>query len=82
LAARSARLSDEQIRASQLGELGTTGLEALGYLEMHTAAPASWLDARRELLASAEKPSGLLRFVFLPDLRKLVEAAGAPSAQH
>jgi hexosaminidase len=82
LAARSARLSDEQIRASQLGELGTTGLEALGYLEMHTAAPASWLDARRELLADAEKPSGLLRFVFLPDLRKLVEAAGALSVQH
>ena len=82
LAARSARLSDEQIRASQLGKLGTTGLEALSYLEMHTAAPAGWLDARRELLADAEKPSGLLRFVFLPDLRKLVEAAGAPSVQH
>ena len=82
LAARSARLSDEQIRANQLGELGRTGLEALSYLEMHTAAPAGWLDARRELLADAEKPSGLLRFVFLPDLRNLVEAAGAPSVQH
>jgi len=82
LASRSARLSDQQIRASQLGELGTTGLEALSYLEMHTPAPAGWLDARRELLAEAEKPSGLVRFVFLPDLRKLVEAAGAAPVQH
>jgi len=81
LASRSARLNDEQVRAKQLGQLGTTGLEALSYLEMHTPAPAGWLDAGRQVLSEAEMPSGLLRFVFLPDLRKLVEAAGAPSAQ-
>jgi len=33
------------------------------------------------MLAEAEKPSGLLRFVFLPDLRKLIEAAGTSSVQ-
>jgi hexosaminidase len=81
LASRSARLNDEQTRARQLGQLGSTGLEALSYMEMHTPAPAGWLDARREMLAEAEKPSGLLRFVFLPDLRKLIEAAGTSSVQ-
>jgi hexosaminidase len=78
MAAQSARLSDEQERAQQLGELGSTGLEALSYLDAHTSAPGEWLDACRALLAEAEKPSGLLRFVFLPDLRRLVEAAGTP----
>ncbi len=82
LASRSARLNDEQIRARQLGDLGTTGTEALSYLEMHTPAPAGWLDARRGLLAEAEKPSGLVRFDFLPELRKLVEAVGAAPVQH
>jgi hexosaminidase len=76
MAARSARLSDVQGRAQQLGQLGTAGLEALAYLEAHTAAPAAWVDAQKAAIAEAKKPSGLVRFVFLPEMEKLVEAAG------
>jgi hexosaminidase len=79
LSSQSARLSDEEERARQLGELGTAGLEALAFLQAHAAGSGGWLEARRLLLADAEKPSGLVRFVFVPDLRRLVEAAGAPA---
>jgi hexosaminidase len=76
MAARSARLSDQADRARQLGQLGAAGLEALAYLESHTAAPSAWVDAQKAAIADAKKPSGLTRFVFLPALEKLVEAAG------
>jgi hexosaminidase len=73
MAARSARLSDVQGRAQQLGQFGTAGLEALAFLGAHTAAPAAWVDAQKAAIAEAKKPSGLLRFVFLPEMEKLVE---------
>jgi hypothetical protein len=47
---------------------------------MHAAAPAGWLDAGHAVLADADKPSGLVRFVFLPDMKRLVDAAGASHA--
>jgi hexosaminidase len=78
MATQSARLSDETVRAGQLRDLGAAGLEALAFLQARTTAPAGWLDAQRSLISDAEKSSGLVRFVFLPDLQKLVEAAGAP----
>ena len=72
---RSIRLSDIEERAQQLGNLARVGLEALAYMDAHTQAPAGWLDSRTAVIADAEKPSALVRFVFLPELRKLVEAA-------
>jgi hexosaminidase len=80
MAARSARLSDQADRARQLGAFGRAGLEALAFLEMHAAAPATWVDAQKGAIEDAKKPSGLTRFVFLPQLEKLVEAAGACAA--
>jgi hexosaminidase len=80
MAARSARLSDEDVRARQLGQLATTGLEALAFLEMHSAAPGAWVEAQKATIAEAGKPSGMTRFVFLPDLQKLVESAGTCGA--
>jgi hexosaminidase len=77
MAQRLPRLSDLQIRAMQLGELGTMGLEALAYLDEQAGAPAGWKEAQIAAIATAEKPSGLVRFVFLPAMRKIVEAASA-----
>ncbi|HTX76530.1 MAG TPA: family 20 glycosylhydrolase [Terracidiphilus sp.] len=76
LTATTPRLNDEETRARQLGELGATGLEALAFLESHTTASQGWLDDRRKTLADADQASGLVRFVCLPSLQKLVEAAG------
>lgn len=72
---RSARLSDIEIRARQLGALGQVGLECLAYLDTHTSPTSAWKDNQMATIADAEKPSALVRFVFLPQLRKLVEAA-------
>jgi hexosaminidase len=74
---RTARLSDIETRAQQLGALGTMGLEALADIDEHTGAPAGWKDAQIAAIDAAGKPSGLVRFVFLPAMRKLVEAAAA-----
>jgi hexosaminidase len=77
LCQRSARLNDAADRARQLGQLARAGLESLAYLESHTAAPAGWADQQMAGLADAQKPSALVKFVFLPDLEKLVKSAAA-----
>ena len=77
LAAATPRLNDVEARARQLGELGAAGLEALAILDRHATASQGWLVDRRKTLAGAEQASGLVRFVCIPQLRRLVEAAGA-----
>jgi len=72
---RSIRLSDTETRAKQFGDLARVGLEALSYMDSHTAPPTGWQDSRMAVISDAEQPSALIRFVFLSDLRKLVEAA-------
>ena len=76
MAAESARLSDQADRARQLGDLARAGLEALAFLDHQATAPAGWADAQKAAISDAKKPSGIIRFVFLPDLEKLVDAAG------
>ena len=80
LAATRVRLNDQATRAQQFGALGTAGVEALEYLEDDAAVPAGWKDAKLALIEDAKKPSGMVKFDFLPALQKLVEAA-ASSAQ-
>jgi hexosaminidase len=79
-AQRSVRLSDIDGRAQQLGDLARIGLEALAYMDAHAQPPAGWQDSRMAVISDAEKPAALVRFVFLPEMRKLVEAAGKTSA--
>jgi hexosaminidase len=74
---RSPRLSDTEARARQLGALGQVGLESLAYLDTHTVPASGWQDAQMAVIANADKPLALVRFVFLPALRELVQAAAA-----
>ena len=74
LTMQSPRLNDMGPRAQQLGALGTIGLEAVAYLTQNTHVSSDWKLAKLGIITEAEKPSALVRFVFLPDLRKLVEA--------
>ena len=69
------RLSDLADRAQQLAAFATTGLESLSLLDQHACPPAPWHDTQTAAIDAAGKPSGLVRFVFLPALRKLVDAA-------
>jgi hexosaminidase len=77
MAARSPRLSDAGERASQLGALGTMGLEALSYIQARTTPPQGWKQTQTAAITAAEQPSALVRFVFLADLEKLIEAAAS-----
>jgi hexosaminidase len=78
---RSVRLSDAEARARQLGALGQVGLEALAYLDTQTPPATGWQDGQLAVIADAEKPSALVRFVFLPQLRELVQAAAKISSK-
>lgn len=77
----SPRLSDTSARAQQFGALAEAGLESLAYLNAHIAPPTGWKDAQTALITEAQKPSALVRFVFLPDLQKLVDAAAQQQLQ-
>jgi hexosaminidase len=76
LSQTTARLSDIGPRVQQLGQLAQMGLESLAFLDAHTAVPAGWLDKQKAVLKDAEQQSGYVKFVFLPALGKLVDAAG------
>jgi hexosaminidase len=78
------RMSDAAVRAQQLGELGSLGLNALSQLNPNNPALHGSLRGtiRSAAIDDAAKPAALVRFTFLDSLRKLVTAASAPGATH
>jgi hexosaminidase len=75
LVARSPRMPDAQVRVTQLEQLAKAGTAALGYLQSGQKPPAGWSDQQLQLIKDAEKNAALVRFTFLPSLRKLILAA-------
>jgi len=61
--------------AAEASALAAAGLEALGFLEQGTAAPASWWAERAQLLDGPKKPEHALEVAFRPAVRRLMEAA-------
>lgn len=74
LMAESPLLIEAEPRAQQLVDLGTTGQEALAYLDKHETAPPGWTTAKLALIEQVEKPVGLVRFTMLQPLRDLIKA--------
>ncbi|MGA8530210.1 MAG: family 20 glycosylhydrolase, partial [Acidobacteriaceae bacterium] len=72
LMSASPQLAAALPRAQQLTELGTLGLEAVGYLSSGVAAPAGWKAQQLALLNEAEKPVAMVKFTVLKPLRDLV----------
>jgi hexosaminidase len=74
------RMSDAAIRATQLGELGKIGLQALLNLDPTNSAysgpklATSDPQSQLAVIADAAKPAALVRFTFLDSLKKLVAA--------
>jgi hexosaminidase len=74
------RMSDAAIRATQLGELGKIGLQALLNLDptnsTYSGPKLATSDPQSQLavIADAAKPAALVRFTFLDSLKKLVAA--------
>jgi hexosaminidase len=75
LAERSPRMPGAAVRVTQLEQLLKVGTEALGYLQSGQKPPQGWSEEQLRIITEAEKPVGLVRFTFLPSLRKLVLAA-------
>lgn len=73
-AERSPRLQPVKTRIEQLRSLTAIGQQALSYLSTGARAPAGWKQQSLESIAVAQKPVEMVRFVFLPDLTKLVNA--------
>lgn len=67
-------LQPVKTRMEQLRSLTTIAQQALGYLSTGSQAPAAWKQQSLESIGVAEKPSAMIRFLFLPDLTKLVNA--------
>ena len=74
LMAASPLMMGEAARAQQVVELGTTGRQALDYLDKHEAAPPGWTQTKLTLIEQAGKPVGLVRFTMLQPLGDLVKA--------
>jgi hexosaminidase len=75
LVGQSPRMPGAAVRVTQLEQLAKVGSEALGYLKSDSRPPKGWSEQQLQVIADAEKPAGLVRFTFLPSLRRLVEAA-------
>jgi hexosaminidase len=75
LTRRSSRLSDAAPRAKQFAALAALGLESLAWLDAHSAPPTGWLDKQKAVLKDAAQPGAYVRFVCLPALEKLANAA-------
>jgi hexosaminidase len=74
------RMSDAAVRATQLGELGKVGLQALLNLDPNNSAyggaklEASNPQSQLATIDDAAKPAALVRFTFLDSLKKLMAA--------
>ena len=74
------RMSDAAVRATQLGELGKVGLQALLNLDPNNSAyggpklEASNPQGQLAAIDDAAQPAALVRFTFLDSLKKLVAA--------
>ena len=61
-------------RAQQLADMGTTGLEALAYIDKQQSAPAGWKQSKSALIEQAKTPAGMVRFTVLEPLQNLINA--------
>jgi hexosaminidase len=72
---RSPALREAKPLASDLGNLGTVGLEALSYIVGRVTPPNGWRAARLAIIQEATKPKAALEFPVVESVKKLVVAA-------
>jgi hexosaminidase len=73
--ASSPALAETGTMASDLGALGSLGLDALAYVRSGGAPPTSWADAAFARIKTMEAPRAETQFAMLSGLRLLVAAA-------
>jgi hexosaminidase len=80
LHSRAPLLTDADSAAAALAAAGAIGAEALRYLGGGQPAAGVWISDRLAQLDSLAAPRGLMRLAIIPQLRRLVLAAGATAA--
>ncbi len=76
MAAAAPVLQDGSSRVLQLQKLGSSGLEALNFLQSGTTPPSDWSASQLELIKQAETPdSSLLKLPWMGSYRALILAA-------
>lgn len=68
------RLQPLKMRIEQLRALTSIGQQAIASLSSGTAAPSGWKQQSLARIADAQKPSAMVRCLFLPQLTDLVNA--------
>ena len=68
-------LREAEPLASDLSEMGNTGLEALSYLSAGIAPSNAWRESKLALLDQAAKPKAALEFPMISAVKELVIAA-------
>jgi hexosaminidase len=72
---QSPRLFPALVRSAQLAQMGSMGLQAIGYLSVGKIPPPGWEAAQLALLKQAAEPVDLTRFDVIEPMQMLVEAA-------
>ena len=80
LHSRAPLLTDADSAAAALAAAGAIGADALRYLGGGQPAAGTWISDRLAQLDSLAAPRGLMRLAIIPQLRRLVLAAGATAA--
>jgi len=71
-------LKEDAALSTELAQLGSTGLQALDYLEHNQSAPADWKQSQLAIVEEAKKPKSQLLLMVAPAVQRLVE--GKPSS--
>ena len=80
LRARAPLLTDADSAAAALATAGAIGADALRHLVGGEAPAGTWTSGRLAQLDSLAAPRGLMRLAIIPQLRRLVLAAGGAAA--
>jgi hexosaminidase len=76
LVAGSPALAEVEPLSLGLARACGVGLEALAHVANGESQPASWIEARRQVLAEAAKPAGHAELAVLEAIGRLVDACG------
>jgi len=70
-------LKENSALSVTLSQLGSTGLQALDYLERNEPIPTDWKSAQLAMIADARKPKSQLLLMVVPAVQRLVEGIPA-----
>jgi hexosaminidase len=80
LETQSFLLKEIVLLSQDLAAIGTTGLQALDYIDRRERAPGAWATQKFALLDQAQKPKAQLLLMVAPAVQKLVEASSGQKA--